>query len=98
MLEVIENTERFARPFIQKAEPLSAGAQRPAQVWPMALGAVVVEELVALLGLGLLEPTSRSLRRVDEEISAKVIDFLDRNDPKKTGKPLQPVPLKKPDA
>jgi len=26
-------------------------------------------------------------RTVDEEISAKVIDFLDRNDPKKTGKP-----------
>jgi hypothetical protein len=25
---------------------------------------------------------------VDEEISSKVIDFLDRNDPKKTGKPL----------
>jgi hypothetical protein len=25
---------------------------------------------------------------VDEEISAKVIDFLDRNDPKKTGKPF----------
>jgi hypothetical protein len=30
----------------------------------MALGAVVIEELVALLGLGLLEPTSRSLRRL----------------------------------
>ena len=27
-------------------------------------------------------------RTVDEEISAKVIDFLDRNDPKKTGKPF----------
>ena len=27
-------------------------------------------------------------RRVDEEISAKVIDFLDRNDPKKTNKPF----------
>ncbi len=27
-------------------------------------------------------------RSVDEEISAKVIDFLDRNDPKKTGKPF----------
>ena len=25
---------------------------------------------------------------VDEEISAKVIDFLDRNDPKKTNKPF----------
>jgi arylsulfatase len=25
---------------------------------------------------------------VDEEISAKVIDFLDRNEPKKTGKPF----------
>jgi arylsulfatase A-like enzyme len=25
---------------------------------------------------------------VDEEISAKVIDYLDRNDPKKTGKPF----------
>ncbi len=25
---------------------------------------------------------------VDEEISAKVVDFLDRNDPKKTGKPF----------
>ena len=25
---------------------------------------------------------------MDEEISAKVIDFLDRNDPKKTGKPF----------
>jgi hypothetical protein len=30
----------------------------------MALGAVVIKELVALLGLGLLEPTSRSLRRL----------------------------------
>src|ERR1700751_1436568 len=30
----------------------------------MALGAVVIVELVALLGLGLLEPTSRSLRRL----------------------------------
>jgi arylsulfatase A-like enzyme len=27
-------------------------------------------------------------KAVDEEISAKVIDFLDRNDPKKTGKPF----------
>jgi arylsulfatase A-like enzyme len=27
-------------------------------------------------------------RTVDEEISAKAIDFLDRNDPKKTGKPF----------
>jgi len=27
-------------------------------------------------------------RTVDQEISAKVIDFLDRNDPKKTGKPF----------
>ncbi|MCM8614207.1 arylsulfatase [Accumulibacter sp.] len=27
-------------------------------------------------------------RTVDEEISAKVIDYLDRNDPKKTGKPF----------
>src|SRR5215469_13008250 len=27
-------------------------------------------------------------RSVDEEISAKVIDFLDRNDPRKTGKPF----------
>ena len=27
-------------------------------------------------------------RTIDEEISAKVIDFLDRNDPKKTGKPF----------
>ena len=27
-------------------------------------------------------------RTVDEEISAKVIDFLDRNDPKKTNKPF----------
>ena len=27
-------------------------------------------------------------RRVDEEISAKVVDFLDRNDPKKTNKPF----------
>jgi len=27
-------------------------------------------------------------RTVDEEISAKVIDFLDRNDPEKTGKPF----------
>jgi arylsulfatase len=27
-------------------------------------------------------------RTVDEEISAKVIDFIDRNDPKKTGKPF----------
>ncbi len=27
-------------------------------------------------------------RTVDEEISAKVIDFLDRNDPKKSGKPF----------
>ena len=25
---------------------------------------------------------------MDEETSAKVIDFLDRNDPKKTGKPF----------
>jgi arylsulfatase A-like enzyme len=25
---------------------------------------------------------------VDEEISAKVVDFLDRNDPKKTNKPF----------
>ena len=25
---------------------------------------------------------------MDEEISAKVIDFLDRNDPKKTNKPF----------
>src|ERR1700739_563258 len=30
----------------------------------MALGAVVIVELVALLGLGLLEPTGRSLRRL----------------------------------
>jgi arylsulfatase len=27
-------------------------------------------------------------KTVDEEISAKVVDFLDRNDPKKTGKPF----------
>jgi arylsulfatase A-like enzyme len=27
-------------------------------------------------------------KTVDEEVSAKVIDFLDRNDPKKTGKPF----------
>ena len=27
-------------------------------------------------------------RTVDEEISAKVIDFLDRNDPRKTNKPF----------
>jgi len=27
-------------------------------------------------------------RTVDEEISSKVVDFLDRNDPKKTGKPF----------
>jgi len=27
-------------------------------------------------------------RTVDEEISAKVVDFLDRNDPRKTGKPF----------
>ena len=27
-------------------------------------------------------------RTVDEEISAKVVDFLDRNDPKKTNKPF----------
>ena len=27
-------------------------------------------------------------KTIDEEISAKVIDFLDRNDPKKTGKPF----------
>ena len=27
-------------------------------------------------------------KTVDEEISAKIIDFLDRNDPKKTGKPF----------
>src|SRR5215471_5125570 len=27
-------------------------------------------------------------KTVDEEISAKVIDFLDRNDPAKTGKPF----------
>ena len=27
-------------------------------------------------------------KTVDEEISAKVIDFLDRNDPLKTGKPF----------
>ena len=27
-------------------------------------------------------------KTVDEEISAKVIDFLDRNDPKKTNKPF----------
>ena len=27
-------------------------------------------------------------KTVDEEISAKVIDFLDRNDPKKTGQPF----------
>ena len=32
-------------------------------------------------------PLERS-KIVDEEISAKVIDFLDRNDPKKTGKPF----------
>src|SRR5260370_8601405 len=41
-------------------------------------------------------------KTVDEEISAKVVDFLDRNDPKKTGKPfllrhthapLHPTPL-----
>jgi arylsulfatase len=32
-------------------------------------------------------PLDRS-RTVDEEISAKVIDFLDRNDPKKTKKPF----------
>jgi Sulfatase len=31
-------------------------------------------------------------KTVDEEISAKVIDFLDRNDPKKTNKPLQATP------
>ena len=27
-------------------------------------------------------------KTVDEEISSNVIDFLDRNDPKKTGKPF----------
>ena len=27
-------------------------------------------------------------KTVDEEISAKVVDFLDRNDPKKTNKPF----------
>ena len=27
-------------------------------------------------------------KTVDEEISAKVVDFLDRNDPKKTSKPF----------
>jgi hypothetical protein len=27
-------------------------------------------------------------KKVDEEISAKVTDFLDRNDPKKTSKPF----------
>src|SRR5262245_32723308 len=27
-------------------------------------------------------------KTVDEEISAKVVDFMDRNDPKKTGKPF----------
>jgi hypothetical protein len=27
-------------------------------------------------------------KTVDEEISSKVIDFLDRNDPKQTGKPF----------
>ena len=64
MLEVIESTERFARPFIQKGWTLERRPQRPAQVWPVALGAVVIEELVALLGLGLLKPTSRSVRRL----------------------------------
>jgi hypothetical protein len=32
--------------------------------------------------------TLKRSRTVDEEISAKVIDFLDRNDPKKTNKPF----------
>jgi arylsulfatase len=32
--------------------------------------------------------TLKRSETVDEEISAKVIDFLDRNDPKKTGKPF----------
>ncbi|MBV8443176.1 MAG: arylsulfatase [Hyphomicrobiales bacterium] len=32
-------------------------------------------------------PLERS-KTVDEEISAKVVDYLDRNDPKKTGKPF----------
>ena len=27
-------------------------------------------------------------KTIDEEISAKVVDFLDRNDPKKTSKPF----------
>jgi arylsulfatase A-like enzyme len=34
-----------------------------------------------------IEPLVRCLA-VDEEISGNVIDFLDRNDPKKTGKPF----------
>jgi arylsulfatase A-like enzyme len=32
--------------------------------------------------------TLKRSETVDEEISAKVIDFLDRNDPKKTNKPF----------
>jgi len=32
--------------------------------------------------------TLKRSETVDEEISSKVIDFLDRNDPKKTGKPF----------
>ena len=32
--------------------------------------------------------TLKRSETVDEEISTKVIDFLDRNDPKKTGKPF----------
>jgi len=32
--------------------------------------------------------TLKRSETVDEEISAKVVDFLDRNDPKKTGKPF----------
>jgi arylsulfatase A-like enzyme len=32
--------------------------------------------------------TLQRSKTVDEEISAKVVDFLDRNDPKKTGKPF----------
>lgn len=64
MLEVIEGAKRLTRPFIQKSWTLERRPLRPAQVWPMALGAVVIEELVALLGLGLLEPTSHSLRRL----------------------------------
>ncbi len=32
--------------------------------------------------------TLKRSETVDEEISAKVIDYLDRNDPRKTGKPF----------